>query len=367
MINVVQILRAQRQGGIEQVAYSYSLILNKSNNHNMTTIVDGPHFLVKKFNENSEAVFAKKVSNPLFWILMPNFFHVMRVMMRSDLCVLHTSSGRHLVHLVNFIRFFLKSRKLISIGVMHNDSRIAKRHYYDYLFAINETQAQQLEEKGYDRFFRFPNPLSISISGSEFSEKPFQHYPKYWVIGVIANLTEKKNVSLALLAFKELRDQIIDNGLGLDQVQMAIFGDGPLKSQLEKLAFEIGVSEYVRFHGFVEDRLLIYSQIDLLWSPSNVEPFGLVMIEAMAFGRPVIATQTHGSMTIKKHIDGIVVLDKNEPKNFSLATLALLEHQNLHLICASLRQHVLNEFGPDVSAERFSHFNKLMLENEGMN
>jgi glycosyltransferase involved in cell wall biosynthesis len=72
-----------------------------------------------------------------------------------------------------------------------------------------------------------------------------------------------------------------------------LVGRGPEEAALRDLAARHGVSDHVRFHGFVEERDLVrlYQEADIFVFPSLQEGFGLVMVEAMACGLPVIATE----------------------------------------------------------------------------
>jgi glycosyltransferase involved in cell wall biosynthesis len=74
-------------------------------------------------------------------------------------------------------------------------------------------------------------------------------------------------------------------------------GDGPLRSVLEKEAFSLGISERVRFIGFVNQSGLpeVYTASDVLVLPSGYEAFGVVVNEAMLCGCPVIVSDNVGA------------------------------------------------------------------------
>jgi len=74
-------------------------------------------------------------------------------------------------------------------------------------------------------------------------------------------------------------------------------GEGPLRPQLESEAVKLGVGSHVRFLGFVNQSQLpaVYTAADLLVLPSEFEPFGLVVNEAMCCARPVIASDRAGA------------------------------------------------------------------------
>jgi glycosyltransferase involved in cell wall biosynthesis len=74
-------------------------------------------------------------------------------------------------------------------------------------------------------------------------------------------------------------------------------GDGPIRGVLKRRAVETGIAERVRFLGFVNQTGLpsIYSASDLMVLPSQYEPFGLVVNEAMLCGCPVVVSDRVGA------------------------------------------------------------------------
>jgi glycosyltransferase involved in cell wall biosynthesis len=80
-------------------------------------------------------------------------------------------------------------------------------------------------------------------------------------------------------------------------VQFVIVGDGPYRSECQKLAAELGISEHLTWTGVVEDPLSegVYSAADVVCQMSRWEEvFGQVITEAMASWKPVIATRVGG-------------------------------------------------------------------------
>ena len=72
----------------------------------------------------------------------------------------------------------------------------------------------------------------------------------------------------------------------------------PVLGRLERLAGELELQTRVHFTGWVEDVTALLPALDIFVSSSRVEPFGLVMVEAMAAGLPVVATATGGALEI---------------------------------------------------------------------
>lgn len=87
-------------------------------------------------------------------------------------------------------------------------------------------------------------------------------------------------------------------------------GDGGMRSYLERRANELGVGHATRFLGWVPywQYIELLSSADIVCLPSRNEPFGIVLLEAWATGRPVVATDIGGlGENIENFVDGIKV------------------------------------------------------------
>ncbi|MFX0196558.1 MAG: glycosyltransferase family 4 protein [Candidatus Hodarchaeota archaeon] len=100
------------------------------------------------------------------------------------------------------------------------------------------------------------------------------------VLLYVGRLPPEKNVDRLLREFQSLRR---------DNLRLIIVGDGPERSKLEDMSSHLGVRKSVRFLGMREDVERFYSVSDIFVSPSKYEPFGQVILEAMAAGLPCIA------------------------------------------------------------------------------
>lgn len=107
---------------------------------------------------------------------------------------------------------------------------------------------------------------------------------------VLSRLDPRKGIDKAIRAFAQLERE---------DTELLIGGTGRLESSLKELASELGVREDVRFLGFVPNQELpaLYSSVDLFVLPSEYEGFGIVFMEAMACGTPVIGTDVGGIPT----------------------------------------------------------------------
>ena len=114
---------------------------------------------------------------------------------------------------------------------------------------------------------------------------------KQIVAGVVGRLDPGKGQQVFLEALSQLKNAPDVIGLLIGEETR---GEPGYQKVLEKLAHELKLLDRVRFLGFIQDPNQIYPLLDLLVLPSRKETFGKVLIEAMAFGVPVIATRAGG-------------------------------------------------------------------------
>ncbi len=122
-------------------------------------------------------------------------------------------------------------------------------------------------------------------------------------IGAIGRLHGQKGFDLLIPAFKSA---------ALQGVQLDVFGDGPDREQLHQLA---DGDPNIVFHGHVADPVAALSTVDAVAMPSRREPYGLVALETMAAGRPLLVSTADG---LRDHAaSGAVAID-----TFSVAAWA---------------------------------------------
>jgi glycosyltransferase involved in cell wall biosynthesis len=104
----------------------------------------------------------------------------------------------------------------------------------------------------------------------------------------VGRLEEIKGVDILIKAFSEVLHHY-------PTAHLDIVGSGRCLESLERQAKRLGIAPQVAFHGFLaSDRIGYYQRADVCVFPSRYEPFGIVVLEAMAAGRPVIASATGG-------------------------------------------------------------------------
>ena len=112
-------------------------------------------------------------------------------------------------------------------------------------------------------------------------------------------------------------------------IRLTLGGDGPVRSQLEQLAHDLGIAEKVKFTGMLtrEQVLAAMAAADAFVLSSRYETFGVVVIEALALGKPVIATRCGGPESIVRKEDGILIL-VDDVDALAEAMIKMVENRN---------------------------------------
>lgn len=162
-------------------------------------------------------------------------------------------------------------------------------------------------------FFREPKRRDIDI----FRKKYRLENSK--IILFVGRLVKYKGLEYLLKAMRTVIEILGD-------VRLLIVGDGPLRRELEYLTRKNALEKYISFFGNVNSEILriVYALSDIFVLPSisNSEGFGIVLIEAMAHAKPVIASNVGGvPYVVNNGINGLLVA----PKNYEMLGKSIVE------------------------------------------
>ncbi len=103
-----------------------------------------------------------------------------------------------------------------------------------------------------------------------------------------------------------------------------IAGDGEDRIALERTIRALSLAENVALPGWVHDKAAFWPTIDIFCIPSLHEPFGLVLLEAWAAGKPVISTDSEGPSSIAEHDRDALIVPRNDPQALAQSIRLLL-------------------------------------------
>lgn len=126
------------------------------------------------------------------------------------------------------------------------------------------------------------------------------------VVGVVGRLAQWKGQHVFLDAFA---DAFPDGGARACLIGSAMFGEDAYEQALRRQAHRLGIADRVEFRGFREDVFAEIAELDVVVHCSVLpEPFGQVVIEAMAAQRPVVAAAAGGpAEVVSDGVDGLLV------------------------------------------------------------
>ena len=176
------------------------------------------------------------------------------------------------------------------------------------------------------------------------------------IIGIIARLSPEKNHKCFLKAAVQVKKSF-------PGTKFLIVGEGPLKGELEKLTKHLELEKEVVFMGFQENTYQVLRDMDILVLPSVRETFGIVLIEAMAMAKPVIATKVGGILDVVKENETGLLVSPGDITELSQAIETLLKDRELSKkLGIQGRQSVEAKFNLDITIGQIEELYKKAIK-----
>jgi glycosyltransferase involved in cell wall biosynthesis len=128
---------------------------------------------------------------------------------------------------------------------------------------------------------------------------------------------------------KRIPDLLAAMALLPPDVHLDVYGDGIERTRIEGEIIRLSLASRATLHGTIARPQEALSKIDLLVLPSDAEGFGLVLIEAMAAGVPVVATDVAGIRDVVRHGETGVLVPPRSPNALAGAVRCLIENRAL--------------------------------------
>lgn len=156
------------------------------------------------------------------------------------------------------------------------------------------------------------------------AERPTKESPVPKTICAVGRLVPWKGFDLLFESFQMIAGEF-------PETKLRIFGEvlywnSAYKEHLENLIQKLGLAERTRLEGYREDLSEAFGESRFLVLPSRDEPFGRVLIEAMAHGRPVIAFRTGGVPEIVTHKKEGLLVEERSAAALASAMQWMLSH-----------------------------------------
>lgn len=175
-----------------------------------------------------------------------------------------------------------------------------------------------------------------------------------FVIGYIGQLITRKRIDTLIEAFHQLE---------IPNKQLCLIGDGPQRPELEVLAARLGVPGSIVFLGFRDDRMAFLKGFDLFVLPSELEGIPRCLMEAMALGVPVIASDIPGCRELIIHGETGLLSSVGDARDLHHKIQGVIKDRNLRLRIADKgRESIRNRYSATVLAQTYHSLYQGLME-----
>lgn len=252
---------------------------------------------------------------------------------------------------------FLTIRRIVHKGVLMKKVNKYIIEHVDYVF-FNSSYTEK-------KVLEFAKPRNYAILRPTINVHKFRPGLKTDLKKELGIKSDKRIIfSLGLLVEKKgfkylIKAMSILNKKLRDQTILIIGGQGSEEIRLKKLVNDLGLQHNVKFVGEIDSKKTphYYNIADLFVLPSIIdssgetETFGVVLLEALACGCPVIASDVGGIPDIVTPKVGFLVEQKNEKQIANKIEMLLRNSKLRKKMSASARKRILKCFNPDKVAE----------------
>jgi glycosyltransferase involved in cell wall biosynthesis len=184
--------------------------------------------------------------------------------------------------------------------------------------------------------------------------------PERFTVGWIGRMTGIKRTDDDLLAVRRLRERGIDACL-------CMVGDGPDRNQVEHRAHELGIVRHCLFLGYQEDVAPFFAAFDAMVLPSANEGTPVTVIEALAAGRPVVATRVGGVPDVVREGEHGFLVEPGDVDALADRLAALARDPELReRLGAAGRERVLPRYAVDRLVDDMDRLYRSLLAAEGI-
>ncbi len=301
-MKIVHIILTSQNGGAEQAFIDYSVALKKLG-HEILAIIknDAPYAAAVE----NLGITVKKIPNKLgfYDIFTVKKIHEILQEFNADAVIAH--AGRSTVLARSAIAKI--KNKIFLIAVNHS-MNVKRSIGADIILSVNKEiflrtiNAGQSEAKS----FVIQNAIDLSDAPKLASKIDWQNKETI-VLGGMGRLDISKGFRFTIKAIKKLEEFVKANNLNKKFV-FKLAGSGAREDYLRNLAKELNVESKIEFLGWIKNKKEFFDAIDIFIMSSERETFGLVVLEAMKFCKPIISTESDGPKEfLRNEIDALMV------------------------------------------------------------
>lgn len=325
----------------------------------MTVYLSGKYDAqVEAGSASDEVVFLEYSSKQLRGLKLGAIRAIRRIASQRNfaLCIAHRSKPAYVAML---------GTKLPVIGIHHafGDYQRKSRQFFAnlfrkrlYLFGVSDAVRDDLRAclPGWpqQRIQTLYNRIDLQAVQSEQLSRSVARQAlglpsQAWVIGNVGRLHPDKDQETLIRAFADALPTLPDNSL------LVIVGEGRLEATLKALVAELGIAEQVRFLGHVPQARRYFRAFDMFALSSDHEPFGMVLLEAMAAGLPVVCSDCGGGREVVGESGELFTFGDWHALSAILRNVASVQQGELERLREDMRGRLESRFVDSAVAPRF--------------
>ncbi|HLI46658.1 MAG TPA: glycosyltransferase family 4 protein [Geobacterales bacterium] len=336
-------------GGLARHVYYLSKELSKLGNEVLVITLEFPNVVIEEYKDNLH-IYRVKVElasyDFLTWCYAFNHFFEKKIgMVAKEVDLIHAHDW--LVAISAISAKYLLGKPLVStihsleigrVGSLSNPLSVVIDNIEWWLTyeSKNVITTSEFMKRQLIEHFKLPGEkITVISNGIEFREfdyminkaeiRAMHGLPiENKLVGFIGRITEQKGVRYFIEAVPKILNKY-------GNVNFVVVGDGWQIDEMKELAKKLGIDWAVKFMGYLPDESLknILKALDVLVIPSVYEPFGIIALEGMSAGVPLVASSVGGlDEILENEVDGLKVPPRN-PDAIADAVFKLLIDESL--------------------------------------
>ena len=295
-MEIVNVMISKIEGGIEQMFLNYNIALKKSG-FDVIAVVDKKCALKKNIRTKIVEINFQKY-NPL--LILKLYFKLKKF--APDVIVVHSKKA---IPMFKVLSKMLKSKL---VGVAHNP-KIKRLEMCDGIFSVTQNQLDKMHEAGLETKSMFVVPNMIEMPNKE---PVYQPYRKPVIIGTMGRFEPIKGFCDLLDALSLLKKKGVPFRAIIGGKNNAAY-DAEEKRIFQKVK-DLKLEDDVTFCGWVSDKAAFFKNIDVFVLPSLEESFGVVLLEAALFKKPIVCSDADGPKEVWANTDAALVFERGNVK-----------------------------------------------------
>jgi glycosyltransferase involved in cell wall biosynthesis len=180
----------------------------------------------------------------------------------------------------------------------------------------------------------------------KFKREQFGFNRNDFIIATCGRVVKRKAYDVLIHALFEVKDQ---------RVKLIILGDGPERAKLQDIVNYLGLHDRVRFMGYVSEteKFMFLEAADIFALTSLHEGFGIVFMEAMFYGKPIVCTNHGGQTDFLIHGENALLLNVGDYKSCAEHIRRFMSDKKLFNRCAANNRKKIKMFYADRIATQY--------------